>query len=115
MPLTRLQRLNLMLVLLVVQATQVLLLAVAVFAFFTLFGVVAIRPEIVESWLGHAPDRRVAQHPADPGLDLPGRVLRALLHRLRHHRRDLPQQFFTEITTELEHAVGVRAVYRALR
>ena len=24
------------------------------------------------------------------------------------------RQFFTQITTELEHAVGVRAVYRAL-
>ena len=37
---------------------------------------------------------------------------------LDHNERDdetYRRQFFTQITTELEHAVGVRAVYRALR
>jgi len=114
-PLTRLQRLNLMLVLLVVQATQVLLLALSVFAFFTLFGVVAVRPEIVESWLGHEPtggslSTQLVQVSiflaAFSGLYFTVYAITDETYR---------QQFFTQITTELEHAVGVQAVYRALR
>lgn len=113
-PLTRLQRLNLMLVLLVVQATQVLLLALAVFAFFVLFGVVAVRPEIVESWLGHAPTGGALSTQliqvsiflaAFSGLYFTVYAITDETYR---------RQFFTQITTELEHAVGVRAVYRAL-
>lgn len=114
-PLTRLQRTNLMLVLLVVQATQVLLLAVAVFAFFTLFGVVAIRPEIVQSWVGNPPTGGALSTQllqvsiflaAFSGLYFTVYAVTDQTYR---------EQFFTEITTELEHAVGVRAVYRALR
>ncbi|WP_141013876.1 hypothetical protein [Nocardioides sambongensis] len=45
-----LQKANLLLVLLVAQALQVLLLSLAVFAFFIVFGVVAISPDVVESW-----------------------------------------------------------------
>ena len=114
-PLTRLQRLNLMLVLLVVQATQVLLLAFAVFAFFTLFGVVAIRPEIVESWLGRAPTGgSLSTELVQVSIFLAafsGLYFTVYAITDEAYRR----QFFTEITTELEHAVGVRAVYEALR
>lgn len=114
-PLTRLQRANLMLVLLVVQATQVLLLSLAVFAFFILFGVVAIRPEIVRSWVGDDPTGGVLSTEllqvsiflaAFSGLYFTVYAVTDPGYR---------EQFFTEITTELEHAVGVRAVYRALR
>ncbi|SED38720.1 hypothetical protein SAMN04489844_4308 [Nocardioides exalbidus] len=47
-----LQRTNLVLVLLITQAFQVLLLALAVFAFFIVFGAVAMKPEVLESWIG---------------------------------------------------------------
>ncbi len=114
-PLTRLQRLNLMLVLLVVQVTQVLLLALAVFAFFVLFGVVAVRPEIVESWIG----------PEASGVALSPELVQVSIFLAAFSGlyftvyaitdETYRKQFFTEITTELEHAVGVRAVYRALR
>jgi hypothetical protein len=114
-PLGRLQRLNLMLVLLVVQATQVLLLALAVFAFFTVFGVVAVRPEIVESWLGHEPTGgSLSTQLVQVSIFLAafsGLYFTVYAITDETYRR----QFFTQITTELEHAVGVRAVYRALR
>jgi hypothetical protein len=47
-----LQRTNLVLVLLITQAFQVLLLALAVFAFFIVFGAVAMKPSVLEAWIG---------------------------------------------------------------
>ncbi len=93
-PLSRLERVNLLLVLLVVQAGQVLFLSLSVFGFFMLFGAVAIRPEIIESWLGthlHRLGVLPSERAAAPGLDLPGRVLRPLLQRLRGHGPHLPR------------------------
>ena len=46
-----LQRTNLVLVLLITQAFQVLLLALAVFAFFIVFGVVAMDDEVLATWI----------------------------------------------------------------
>lgn len=46
-----LQRTNLVLVLLITQAFQVLLLALAVFAFFIVFGVVAMDDTVLETWI----------------------------------------------------------------
>ena len=101
---------------------QVLLLAVAVWLFFLLFGQVAIEDSVINSWVG---DGRAALPPvlgdlglsqrAAAGGDLPGGLLRPLLHGLRGHRLDYRDQFFHEITDELERAVGVRAAYLALR
>jgi hypothetical protein len=113
-PLSRLQRLNLLLVLLVVQLGQVLLLALAVFAFFVLFGVVAIAPEVVESWIGVPPTGgsvsvellKVAIFlAAFSGLYFTVSAVTDATYR---------EQFFTQITTELKRAVGVRSVYVSL-
>ena len=41
--------------LLVIQAVQVLLLAVAVFVFFMVFGAVVIETRVIESWIGAEP------------------------------------------------------------
>lgn len=46
-----LQRANLVLVLLITQAFQVLLLALAVFAFFIVFGAVAMDETVLETWI----------------------------------------------------------------
>lgn len=119
-PLTRLQRSNLILVLLLIQAGQVLLLAVAVFAFFTLFGAVAIRPEIIASWVGDAP------HPVGwTGSPLSTELLQVAIFLAGFSGLyftvyavtdpNYRQQFFTQLSTELERAVGVRAVYSVLR
>jgi hypothetical protein len=50
-----LQKVNLILVLLIAQAVQVLLLSLSVFGFFLVFGVLAMQPDVVASWVGHQP------------------------------------------------------------
>jgi hypothetical protein len=115
-PLTRLQRGNLILVLLLIQAGQVLLLALSVFAFFVVFGMVAIRPEIITSWVGEQ-----APHGSPLSVELlqvaiflsgfSGLYFTVYAVTDPNYR----QQFFTQLSTELERAVGVRAVYSVLR
>lgn len=53
--LTRRERVNAVLVLVFSQATQVALLTVVVWVFFVAFGSLAVTPEVVEQWVGHAP------------------------------------------------------------
>jgi len=113
-----LERGNLVLVLLITQAVQVLLLSVAVWVFFLVFGVVAINDDVIESWVGEPPHYLF-------GADLVSRELLQVSTFLAafaglyftvyavtdtNYRR----QFFTAIRRELERAVSVRLVYRAL-
>ena len=51
-PLGRRQQGNVLLVLFFSQAVQVLLVSVAITAFFFVFGLFAIRPEVIAAWLG---------------------------------------------------------------
>ncbi|HEX2175052.1 MAG TPA: hypothetical protein VHG70_03995 [Nocardioidaceae bacterium] len=117
-PLRGLQRANLLLVLLVAQATQVLVLSLAVFAFFIVFGRLVMTRRVVESWIGG---------PWNPlGTDWLGSVelvqvsvfLAAFsgLYFTVYAVTDqlYRDQFFTHVSNELERAVGVRAVYLEL-
>lgn len=52
--LTRRQRVNVLLVVLFSQAVQILAVTAMVFAFFVAFGALAIRPEVIEAWVGDA-------------------------------------------------------------
>ncbi|GAB2682945.1 hypothetical protein [Thalassiella azotivora] len=123
-PLTHVQRVNLLLVLLVVQATQVLLLALAVLAFFVGFGVVAIRPEIVDSWLG-APPTPLGWGAVTLGLPVSVELVKVAVFLAAFSGLyftvsavtdpTYKEQFFTQISSELERAVGVRAAYVDLR
>ena len=116
---TGLQMVNLVLVLVIAQAVQVFLLAVAVFAFFLLFGALAIDPSVITSWVGDG-------HPDyPPGPDV---VSIELLHVSLFlagfsglyftvvaitdelYRRE----FFTVIMEELARAVSMRVIYRML-
>ena len=120
-PLTRRQRVNLLLVLRITQISQVLLLATAVWMFFLLFGRVAISDEVITSWVGE-------RAPAPPLLGQLG-FSNELLHVsiflaafsglyftvYAVTDANYREQFFTEITRELETAVGVRAAYLCLR
>jgi hypothetical protein len=121
-PLDRRQRTNLLLVLLIAQAAQVLVLSVAVWGFFLAFGRVAIDDSVVHSWVGngapHFPrllgdlgfSRELLQVSiflsAFSGLYFTVYAVTDSTYR---------EQFFHEITHELERAVGVRAAYLALR
>jgi hypothetical protein len=124
-PLTGTQRANLLLMLLVMQTLQVLLLVLAVFAFFVVFGLVAIHPTVVESWIGHAPNP-VVWHFGSGAVRLPVswelvRVSVVLstfsgLYFTVYAVTDANyrNQFFGELSRGLEQAVGVREVYRVL-
>jgi hypothetical protein len=125
-PLTGTQQANLLLVLLVTQALQVLLLAVSVFGFFLAFGLLAIRPEVVRAWTGEPPHlivwdwRVVTVHlPVSAELYQVSVFLSAFagLYFTVYAVSDAQyrEQFFAEISRGLERAVGVREVYRTLR
>jgi hypothetical protein len=118
--LTRLQQANLVLVLLFSQALQVLLLSFSVFMFFIVFGKVAISDTVIESWVGEPPE-------ALPSLDwLPisnqlfqVSVFLAAFSGLYFTvyavtDQTYRDQFFTSVSKELERAIGVQTVYRAL-
>lgn len=111
-----LQRTNLVLVLLFTQAFQVLLLALAVFAFFIVFGAVAMDKQVLEAWI--TPDK----------LTYPWRIEVVSLELVQvsvflaafsglyfavfavtdeTYRRE----FFTDILDELEQALRVRVSY----
>jgi hypothetical protein len=124
-PLSATQRANLLLVLLVTQALQVLLLAFAVFAFFLGFGLLAIRPEVLESWIGHPPRtivwdwRAVVLHlPVSSELYQVAVFLSAFagLYFTVYAVSDAGyrKQFFAELSAGMEQAIGVHRVYRAL-
>lgn len=61
-PLSRRQWGNVGLVVLVSEGIQIALVAVLVYAFFVVFGLLAIEAAVVESWLGEAPDRLATFH-----------------------------------------------------
>jgi hypothetical protein len=117
---TGFQKANLILVLLVSQFVQVLLLAVSVFVFFLVFGSIVMTDDVVASWIGHEP-RSVVPGLPGPSVELTQvAVFLAAFSGLYFtvyavtdeiYRR----QFFTAVTDELERAVGVRAVYRAMK
>ncbi|NYJ02005.1 hypothetical protein HNR19_002703 [Nocardioides thalensis] len=115
---TGLQMVNLVLVLVIAQAVQVLLLSLAVFAFFVVFGAVVIDDSVITSWVGHDPT-----YPPGPEL---------ASHELLHVALFLAgfsglyftvvaitddtyrKEFFTSVMNELARAVSMRVIYRML-
>jgi len=118
--LTRLQQANLVLVLLFSQALQVLLLSFSVFMFFIVFGKVAITDTVIESWVGQPPE-------ALPSLDwlpISNQLFQVAVFLAAFSGlyftvyavtdQTYRDQFFTSVSKELERAIGVQTVYRAL-
>jgi hypothetical protein len=128
-PLTRTQRANLVLVLLVAQSLQVVLLAVLVLCFFVVFGLLAISDEVIVSWVEPILGPQVptpirlfgAEAPA--GFPVSNELFQVSLFLSAFaglyftvyavSDANYRAQFFAELDSELERAVGVRAVYRA--
>lgn len=120
--LPRFARANLVLVLLFSQAIQVLLLSVALFAFFVVFGDLTIPESTIEAWTGQP----VSDLPSRLGSHLPvtnelvqvsvflasfsGLYFTVSAVTDETYRR----QFFAGLAAELERAVAVQAVYSAL-
>ncbi len=113
-----LEKANLVLVLLITQAVQVLLLAVAVFGFFLMFGSVAIDDAVIESWLGHPPTYSFGPHLASNELAKVSVFLAAFsgLYFTVYAVTDATyrKQFFTAIMRELAQVVSARVAYRHL-
>jgi hypothetical protein len=120
-----LQRANLILVLLIAQLVQVLLLSLAVFVFFVIFGVLIMHPQVIEGWTGQNSVTSVPWAESLPWFQranlelLQVSIFLAAFSGLYFtvyavtddvYRR----QFFTSILRELERAVSARVVYRAL-
>jgi len=115
-----LQKLNLVLVLLIAQLIQVLLLSLSVFAFFLLFGAVAIDPEVIRSWLGDV-DRL---HPVLGREWLSQQLLQVSVFLAAFSGLyftvyavsdgNYRKQFFSAILDELQQAISARAAYRAM-
>ena len=118
------QRVNLLLVLLIAQAVQVLLLAAAVFGFFLVFGVLAIGEDIIETWTGSPPtqvqlfDSVTLGGPISNELFQVSVFLAAFsgLYFTVYAVSDATyrDQFFSRISRDLERAIGVRAVYESM-
>jgi hypothetical protein len=125
--LTRLQKANLILVMLFAQGLQVLLLSLSVFAFFIVFGLLAIKKSVIQAWLGSEDSDGTAIPHDLPSLGwLPvsnelfqvsvflaafaGLYFTVYAVTDENYRR----QFFTGIAKELENAVGAQRVYLAL-
>ncbi|MGB0101593.1 MAG: hypothetical protein WBP61_15050 [Nocardioides sp.] len=114
------ERWNLILALMIVQAVQVLLLAVSVFVFFLVFGSLVMEESVQLSWTGLESLHSV---PGLPTVSLEllqvsiflagfsGLYLTVSTVTDETYR----DQFFSGVTRELERAVGMRAVYLALR
>jgi len=105
------ERWNLILVLMIVQFVQVVLLSLMVFAFLLLFGSLIMSDDVITAWGVEEPFSRTlvqvsAFLAAFSGLYLTVSTVTDETYR---------EQFFGSVTRELERAVGMRAVYLALR
>lgn len=111
-----LERTNLVLVLLIAQALQVLLLALAVFGFFIVFGAVAMDEAVLEAWI--TPDKLTYPWGIRPvSLELvqvsvflaafSGLYFAVFAVTDETYRRE----FFTDVLGELEQALRVRVGY----
>jgi hypothetical protein len=117
---TGFDRWNLILALLIVQAVQILLLAVSVFAFFLVFGSLVMEPSVQTAWTGQETLRSVPWLES-VSLELvqvsiflagfSGLYLTVSTVTDETYR----EQFFSSVTRELDRAIGTRTVYLALR
>ena len=117
------EKANLILVLAIAQAVQVLLLSLSVFAFFMLFGGLVMTPEVQMNWTGVESVEELNALPVLTNLTFELFQVSVFLAAFSglyftvyavtdEAYRD---QFFTAVKRELDRAVAVRAVYAALR
>ncbi len=113
------ERWNLILVLVVVQSVQVLLITLSVFVFLMVFGALTMTEPVMRAWLGSSP----ASLPGLPSVSVPLLQVATFLAAFSGLYLTVStvtdetyrEQFFGSVVRELERAVGMRAVYLALR
>jgi hypothetical protein len=119
---SRLRRVNLVLVLLFAQGLQVLLLSLSVFAFFIVFGLVAIKDSVVRAWLGD--DTAPHSLPTLDWLPVSNELFQVSVFLAAFSGlyftvyavtdETYRRQFFSDIAQELETAIAVQRVYLRL-
>ncbi|MEP9381043.1 hypothetical protein [Nocardioides sp. KR10-350] len=114
------ERWNLVLALLVIQAVQVLLIAVAVFGFFVVFGALVLDDAVQQAWTGLDNVHSLSWLPSVSVELVQVSVFLAAFSLLYITVSTVTDetyraQFFGTVLRELERAVGMRAVYLALR
>lgn len=130
LPLSRAQRINVLMVLFVGQMLQVLLLGVLVFVFFIGFGRLAISQSLINSWTDepgrHADNATVFGHDLQNyiGIGIDNRLwqvslflaaVSAFFFAISSMTDDAyKEQFYSRMNKELETAIQVRRVYLAL-
>jgi hypothetical protein len=112
-------RWNLIVVLLVIQAVQVLVLVAAVFGFLLVFGSLILEEPVQRAWTGE-PTTHVSFLPTVSAELVKVSLFLASFSGLYFTVSAITDetyrgQFFATVTQHLEKAVGVRAVYLALR
>ncbi|MCU0257714.1 MAG: hypothetical protein MUC84_06040 [Solirubrobacteraceae bacterium] len=117
-PLRRHQLVNVGLVLVVAQGLQVLTVSVVLGAFFVAFGVLAIEPSVVESWIGSAPDAVAGTAVTTELLRVSGAL--AAFSGLYYAIAVLTdgtyrEEFLEEVTGSMRATFRLRARYLALR
>lgn len=124
--LSRRQEGNVLLVLLFSQAVQVLLVTFAIGGFFFVFGLLAIRPEVIDMWLGDTIGRGELARWTLVGREIV--LTRALVHVAGFlgalsgfyftvyviTDSTYREQFFTEIIGQVRQSLAVRTVYLRL-
>jgi hypothetical protein len=123
--LERRQRINVGLVLFVTQALQILLVAVAVGAFFIAFGALVVSADVIDSWTGSEGRQIVAVSIGDIDIRVTVELLRvsagiAALSGLYYSVAVLTdttyrEEFLEELTDDLRSVFADRAQYLALR
>jgi hypothetical protein len=116
---SRFERVNLTVALVIIQLSQVLLVALALMMFFIIFGVIAMDRDVMEAWIGE-PTHSV---PKLPNLSLELFQVAVFLSAFSGLYISVTaatdetyrSQFFTGIMREMERAIAVRAAYNALR
>jgi hypothetical protein len=121
--LSRIPRANLVTVLLFSQLLQVIALSLTVFAFFLVFGLLAIEPAVIQSWLGV--DRLNYLPSVEEWVPVSRELFQvsvflagfAGLYFTVYAVTDSTyrDQFFSSLSRELEQAIGVYTVYETLR
>lgn len=123
-PLSRPQRVNVGLVLFVSQSLQVLLVALAVGAFFAVFGMIAVSLELTTTWTGSAPNEIARWTVAGVQLTLTTQLVTvagavAVLSGLYYAIAVVTdgtyrEEFLTEVTAEMRATFAARSEYLAL-
>lgn len=113
------ERWNLIVVLMVVQMVQVLVLSLSVFVFLVVFGSLIMTRPVMMTWLGHDVQHLPGLYGVSAELVQVSAFLAAFsglyLAVATVTDETYREQFFGDVMRELERAVGVRAVYLALR